>query len=84
MHVDVVAMFERVLVGSVEQVDHWTITAGADFELRHSVPGEHKKLRFICRNGAVEDDAIRWWNDEEEFADHVDRIHPTDFRPGKL
>ena len=84
IHVDVVAMFEKVLVGGGEHVDHCAITAGADFELRHSVPGEHKKLRFIRRKGAMEADTIRWWNDDEEFADHVDRIHPTDFRPGKV
>ena len=83
IHVDVLTMFERVLAGNVEQVDHWAITAGADFELRHSVPGEYKKLRFICLKGAVEDDGIRWWKDEVEFTEHAERIHPIGFIPKK-
>ena len=45
---------------------------------------EHKKLRFICRKGAVENDAIRWWRNEAEFADYVDRVHPEGYKPGQL
>ena len=70
VHVDIVALFERVLGGRVEELINWSITACVNFELRHSLEGEHKKLRFICRKGAVENEAIRWWRDEEESDDY--------------
>ena len=39
-HVDIVALFERVLGGSVEELINWSITACVNFELRHSLEGE--------------------------------------------
>ena len=83
-HVDIVALFERVLKGSVEQLNNFSINHMVNFELRHSLAEEHKKLRFICRKGAVENDAIRWWRDEAEFADFVHRVHPEGYKPGQL
>ena len=83
-HVDIVVLFERVLKGSVEQLDNWSINACVNFELRHSLADEHKKLRFICRKSVVERDTIRWWRDEAEFADYVDRAHPEGYKPGQL
>ena len=77
-------MAPRWLQGSVEQLNSWSINAMVNFELRHSLAEEHKKLRFICRKGAVENDAIRWWRDEAEFADYVDRVRPEGYKHGQL
>ena len=76
---DVLAKFERVLKGSVEDADYFSITAGSDFELRHTT-GASKKLRFICLKGKVEgegqDTRIRWWDSEEEFKAHARSLTP--------
>ena len=78
--VDILGKFEKVLQGSVEDVDYFSITAGSDFHLRHTEEGASKQLRFICLKGAVEgekgDTRIRWWKDEAEFAAHARSLVP--------
>ena len=75
-NVDILAKFERVLSGKVEEADYFSITAGSDFELRHTT-GAKKRLRFICLKGRVEDGAVKTWESYEEFQEHARKIQPV-------
>ena len=63
---DLLAKVECMIDGTIENVDHFAIQAGSDFELSHNKTS--KKLRFICLKGAVENNHIRWWKIARNFA----------------
>ena len=80
-HTDILNLFEQVLAGKVVETNFFSITNGAGYQLFHSEPGLTKKLRFICLKGAVEDGAVRWWKDEQEFAEYCRRLVPIGCEP---
>ena len=78
---DVLGTFEKVLAGEVQTVDHFSINAMTNFELRHTLQDCSKQMRFLALKGAVENDTgevkdqrIRFWNDEREFIEYCGKI----------
>ena len=78
-HVDILAVFERILDGSTESLPHFTITAQKNFEIKHST-GATKSVRFTNLKGAQvgegREASIRFWFDSTEFALHASSLKP--------
>ena len=68
--------FEAVLEGQVVDIDYFSINATFDFKLMHTT-GASKKLRFLSLKGAVEDNGIRWWKNEQEFVEYAAGVTPV-------
>ena len=73
---DVLRKFEAVLEGQVVDIDYFSINATFDFKLMHTT-GASKKLRFLSLKGAVEDNGIRWWKNEQEFVEYAAGVTPV-------
>jgi len=73
---DVLRKFEAVLEGQVVNIDYFSINATFDFKLMHTT-GASKKLRFLSLKGAVEDNGIRWWKNEQEFVEYAAGVTPV-------
>ena len=79
VHVDILAVFERILDGSTESLPNFTITAQKNFEIKHST-GATKSVRFTNLKGAQvgegREASIRFWHDSTEFALHASSLKP--------
>ncbi len=59
---------EQELHVQLPDIDYFSFNATFDFKLMHTT-GASKKLRFLSLKGAVEDNGIRWWKNEQEFVE---------------
>jgi predicted GIY-YIG superfamily endonuclease len=73
VHEDMWERFGEVLEGKHIYVDYFSITTAIDYRLHHSTEAK-KLLRHICLKGSIEEDAIRWWRDQEEFKTYAESL----------
>ena len=75
---DVLECFEKVLAGTPQKVEYFSITAAQDLTLTHTT-GAQKNLRFICLKGKVLNNGIQFWDSEAEFKEHASSLRTVGF-----